>query len=77
MTMGAMEGRAVATSHPESEESEASPFNDVSESVRIGTIEGTTSATGDIRAMVADEVVTGAVTAMVGFSLSSAVKSER
>lgn len=67
MTMGAMEGKAV-TSHPERDESEASPFSDVSESVRMGTIEGTASGTGDMRAMVADEVVTGAVTARFGFS---------
>ena len=68
--MGAIDGRgtdAEVASHPESDESEASPLRDVSESVRTGNMEGTASATGDMSAMVADVVVTGAATVMLAF----------
>lgn len=77
VTMGAIDGREAVgvVSHPESDESEASPLSDTSESVRAGTIEGTASA-GDIRAMVANEVGTAATVMVLWLFDSTALKSE-
>jgi hypothetical protein len=68
--MGAMAGRdGFPSQEPERDESDgvsSLPLRDVSESVRMGMEDLTAvSAMGDMRAIVADLVVRGAVTVMV------------